>query len=415
VRGRLLLPLLALLLAVVSACGSEDAAQDPGTSSAAQAAKPADSLPADADPAQLRDAIVEALGTLGPVRIQAEVKKDADGLGDERAFERSTDQLIDPDRGLALRTTTAGGQVVETTSTVRNRSLTITYQGGTAQVAEYIRLEEPGRLPVRVDELSPDLLEKARPTDARRREDGSWELRFEQVRGEGAPGTTLEVLLVVGPDLLPAELAYDIEGQRGSGTVGPDGVTESTEETYITKMRATYRFERIAGLTPEDVRLDLPAGARVERRVQELPLDNPRGDGTAAQYWLGPAVAGMELVRAEKTVTNPDTAGEETRFNLIYGREEAVPGDGVVQFVQSPPDPPGWAELREEFREEEDGGMIEELVVGGKEATMRSVGAAGQVEAFALLVELADATIFIQAYGLGRDAAGDVLEALREL
>ncbi|MHB9150239.1 MAG: hypothetical protein ACYC33_09220 [Thermoleophilia bacterium] len=64
-----------------------------------------------------------------------------------------------------------------------------------------------------------------------------------------------ELLLIVGPDLLPRRTERAIHYTTGGGTAGPDGTTNSWQKEETSVERVEYHIQPVAALSEDDVRL----------------------------------------------------------------------------------------------------------------------------------------------------------------
>ena len=93
---RRLTPIILLVVALgSSACGTAD--RSASTTDGTTPSPGPVTLAADASPEEVRQAILAALETIGPVRVEATVTADTSDLSNER----HAVQLLDPVRGLA--------------------------------------------------------------------------------------------------------------------------------------------------------------------------------------------------------------------------------------------------------------------------------------------------------------------------
>ncbi len=407
-----LLLLLVVLLAL-SACGS---ASRSASTTAGTAADPIPAtLTADSSPEEVRQGVLAALERLGPVRVEATVSADLGPLTDER---RAV-QLLDPERHLARETVTRSRGPTEETSVIGTETLHVMGEGADAQVFRSVSLRPTDGLPLPLYNVPAELLESAQATGATRQADGSWELVLgppATPRGSEAGAGDLEnLLLVVGPDLLPVRTERTIKYTSGGGTAGPDGTTNSRQSEETSTERVEYQIAPIDGLEEQDVRLSLPAGYHVTQLSTELPVDRPRADVSWPQYWLGSAFLDLRLQRAALVVTNPDGANRSEATTSVY-KASALPA--WTQSIQlfshprQPGEPDDWERMSEPPLP---GDTTEETTVAGRTATVHTRIVSTPMEAFVVQILFPDVSVQIQAYGLPPEAAKTVLAQLREM
>lgn len=384
---------------------------------------------ADASPEQVRQGILVALESLGPVRVEATVTADMGELTNERRAE----QLIDPVRGLARETISSSRGSAEQASVIGNETVRVMGEGAEAQVTRTVRLHPPAGLPLPLYELPPMFIEDAQAISASRRPDGSWQLvlrpRATAREAQLMAGGPEELLVVVGPDLLPRRTERTIHYTEGGGTPPNDGKIHSTvggettapdgtglwQREVTTVERIEYRIEPIAGLDEQDVRLTLPEHYHLVQLSTELALDRPRADVTWAQHWLGPQFLDLKLESAAFTVTNPDEADRSEATTSVYGSSGQPPWErSILLFTHArrPGEPDDWEQMTEPPLP---GDTTEEITVAGRTATVHTRIVSKPVAAFVVWIVFPDVSVQISAYGLPAEAARTILEGLREM
>jgi len=404
---------IALLGLSVSACGT--ASRSVSTAQGTTPTTDPVALTEDASPEEVRQAILGALESLGPVRVEATVTADMGDLTDERRAE----QLLDPVRHLARETVFRSRGSAEQVSVIGNETIPVMGEGETAQVIRSVRLQPATGLPLPLYALPPMLLEDTRAVSASRQVDGSWELvlqpqitaREAQLMARGPE----ELLIVVGPDLLPRRTERAIQYTAGGGTAGPDGTTSSWQSEQTSVEKVEYFIEPIDGLDEQDVRLTLPEHYRLVQLSTELPPDRPRADVGWSQYWLGPQFLDLKLQSAAFIVTNPDEAERSEATTSVYGSSGQPPWVQSIQLfthARKPEEPDDWEQMTEPPLPND---TTEEMTVAGRTATVHTRIVSAPVEAFAIWVVFPDVSVQIQAFGLPPEAAKTVVEELREM
>lgn len=138
------LPLLFFLIATLglSACGTAE--RSASTTEGTTPSPGPVTLAADASPEEVRQAILAALETIGPVRVEATVTADTSDLSNER----HAVQLLDPVRGLARETITSSRGGPEEASVIGNESVRVMGEGANVQVIRSVQLRPPTGLPL---------------------------------------------------------------------------------------------------------------------------------------------------------------------------------------------------------------------------------------------------------------------------
>lgn len=423
------LPLLLLFIVTLglSACGTAN--QSAATTEGTTPSPGPGTLAADASPEEVRQAILAALESLGPVRVEATVTADMGELTNERHAE----QLLDPVRGLARETISSSRGGPEQASVIGNESVRVMGEGANAQVIRSVQLRPPTGLPLPLYELPPLVLEDSKAISASRQDDGSWELVLRpQITAREAQmmaGDLGELLIVVGPDLLPRRIERTIHYSVGGGTPPNDGKIHSTvggettapdgsglwQREVTTVERVEYRIEPIDGLEEQDVRLTIPPDYRLVQLSTELALDRPRADVTWPQYWLGPQFLDLKLYSAAFIVTNPDEAARSEQTMSLYGSSGHPPWEQSIQLfthARRSGEPDGWEQVTEPPLPKD---TTEEMTVAGRTATVHTRVVSTPVAAFVVQIVFPDVTVQIQAFGLPSGAIKAVLEELREM
>ena len=329
---RRLTPILLLIVALgSSACGTAD--RSASTTEGATPSPGPVTLAADASPEEVRQAVLAALENIGPVRVEATVTADTGDLTNER----HAVQLLDPVSGLARETITSSRGGPEEASVIGNESVRVMGEGANVQVIRSVQLRPPTGLPLPLYELSPLFLEDAQAISASLKDDGSWELVLRpQITAREAQmmaGDLGDLLIVVGPDLLPRRTERTIHYSTGGGTAEPDGTTSTWQSEQTSIERVEYRIEPIDGLEEQDVRLTLPQDYRVVQLSTELALDPPRADVAWPQYWLGPQFLDLKLNNAAIVVGDPDETTRSEHTMSVYGSSGQPPWEQSIQLI----------------------------------------------------------------------------------
>jgi hypothetical protein len=409
-------PALVLLLIAtlgLSACGT--ASRSTATTEGTTPSSGPVTLAADASPEEVRQAILAALESLGPVRVEATVTADMGELTNERHAE----QLLDPVRHLARETISRRRGSAEQVSVIGNETVHVMGEGADAQVIRSIHLQPPTGLPRPLYELPPMFLEDAQAISASRQADGSWELVLRpQITAREAQmmaGDLGELLIVVGPDLLPRRTERTLHYTVGGGTAATDGTASTWQNEQTSVERVEYHIEPIDGLDEQDVRLALPEHYRLAQLYTELAPDRPRADVTWPQYWLGPQFLDLKLQSAAFVVTNPGEAERSEVTTSIYGSSGQPPWEHSIQLfthARRPGEPDDWEQMTEPTLP---GDATEEMTVAGRTATVHTRVVSTPVAAFVVQIVFPDVSVQIQAFGLPPEAAKTVLEELREM
>lgn len=411
-------PLFLLLLIVmfglsVSACGT--ASRSVSTAQGTTSTTDAVSLAEDASPEQVRLAVAAALESLGPIRVEANVTADMAELANEGHVE----QLLDPVRHLAKETVSRSQGSTQRTSVIGRETVRIMGEGAEAQVVRSVRLQLPTGLPLPLYGLSPKFPEDMEAVSASRQTDGSWELVLRPPLGAGqAPQGSEDVdelLLIVGPDLLPRRTERAIHYTTGGGTAGPEGPTSTWQKEETSVERVEYLIQPIAALSEDDVHLSLPENYRLVETYEELPPDRPRAGVNWSQYWLGPQFLDLKLQSATLIVSNPDEAERSEATTSVYGSSGQPPWDRSIQLfthARKPGEPDDWEQMTEPPLPND---TTEKMTVAGRTATVHTRIVSAPVEAFAIWVVFPDVSVQIQAFGLPPEAAKNALEELREM
>ncbi len=409
------LPLLLLLIVTLglSACGT--AKQSASTAEGTTPSPGPVTLAEDASPEEVRQAILAALESLGPVRVEATVTADLGKLTNERHAE----QLLDPVRGLARETISRQRGSAQQTSVIGNETVRVMGERAGAQVIRSVRLRPPTGLPLPLYELPPMFLEDAQAISASRKGDGSWELvlrpRATAREAQLMAGGPEELLIVVGPDLLPRRTERTVQYTTGGGTAAPDGTASTWQREQTSVQRVEYRIEPIDGLDEQDVRLALPEHYRLVELHTELAPDRPRAEVAWPQYWLGPQFLDLKLESASFTIWNPDEANRSERATSVYGISGQPPSERSIQLSthpRRPGEPDGWRQTAEPPLPKD---TTEEMTVAGRTATVHTRVVSTPVAAFVVWIIFPDVSVQISAYGLPPEAAKTVLEELREM
>ena len=413
-RRRLLALLLIVMLGLsVSACGT--AGRSVPTAQGTTPTTDPVALAEDASPEEVRQAILAALRSLGPVRVEATVTADMGDLTNERRAE----QLLDPVRHLARETVSRSRGSAEQVSVIGNETIHVMGEGENAQVIRSVQLQPPTGLPLPLYALPPRLLEDAQAVSASRQADGSWELVLQPQdttrEAQLMAGGPEELLIVVGPDLLPRHTERAIHYTTGGGTAGPDGTTSSWQSEQTSVERVEYLIEPIDGLDEQDVRLTLPEHYRLVQLSTELSPDRPRADVSWSQYWLGPQFLDLKLQSAAFIVTNPDEAERSEATTSVYGSSGQPPWVHSIQLfthARRPGEPDDWEQITEPPLPND---TTEEMTVAGRTATVHTRTVSTPVAAFVMWIVFPDVSVQIQAFGLPPEAAKTVVEELREM
>jgi len=407
-------PILLLLVALgSSACGTAD--RSASTTEGTTPSPGPVTLAADASPDDVRRAILAALESLGPVRVEATVTADMGA----RTNERHAVQLLDPAHGLARETITRSRGGPEQASVIGNESVRLKGDGENAQVIRSVQLHPPTGLPLPLYELSPLSLEDAQAISASRQDDGSWKLvlrpRITAREAQMMAGDLGNLLIVVGPDLLPLRTERTIHYSTGGGTAEPDGTTSTWQSEQTSIERIEYRIEPIDGLEEQDVRLTLPEHYRLVQVYTELPLDRPLADVAWPQYWLGPQFLSLKLQSAAFVVSDPDEATRSEQTMYAYGSSGQPPWEQSIQLVthaRRAGEPDDWAQMTEPRLP---GDTTEDTTVAGRVATVHTRVVSTPVAAFVVQIVFPDVTVQITAVGLPPEAAKTVIEEMREM
>ncbi|MCJ7796659.1 MAG: hypothetical protein MUQ56_07830 [Thermoleophilia bacterium] len=409
------LPLLFFLIATLglSACGTAE--RSASTTEGTTPSPGPETLAADASPEDVRQAILAALENIGPVRVEATVTADMGELTNERHAE----QLLDPVHGLARETISSSRGGPEQASVIGNESVRVMGEGANVQVIRSVQLGPPKGLPLPLYELPPLFLEDAQAISASLKDDGSWELVLRpQITAREAQmmaGDLGDLLIVVGPDLLPRRTERTIHYSTAGGTAGPDGTTSTWQSEQTSPQRVEYRIEPIDGLEEQDVRLALPPDYRVVQLSTELALDRPRADVTWPQYWLGPQFLDLKLYSAAFVVGDPDETTRSEQTMSVYGSSGQPPWEQSIQLIthkRQPGEPDDWRQMTEPPLP---GDTTEEMTVAGRTATVHTRVVSTPVAAFVVQIVFPDVTVQITAVGLPPEAAKTVTEELREM
>jgi hypothetical protein len=347
--------------------------------------------------------------------VEATVTADTGDLTNER----HAVQLLDPVSGLARETITSSRGGPEEASVIDNESVRVMGEGANVQVIRSVQLRPPTGLPLPLYELSPMFLEDAQAISASLKDDGSWELvlrpRITAREAQMMAGDLGDLLIVVGPDLLPRRTERTIHYSTGGGTAEPDGTTSTWQSEQTSIERIEYRIEPIDGLQEQDVRLTLPQDYRVAQLFTELALDRPRADVTWPQYWLGPQFLDLKLYNAAFVVGDPDETTRSEHTMSVYGSSGQPPWEQSIQLItnkRQPGEPDDWAQMTEPPLP---GDTTEEMTVAGRTATVHTRVVSTPVAAFVVQIVFPDVTVQITAVGLPPEAAKTVIEELREM
>ncbi|MHB0979947.1 MAG: hypothetical protein ACYC5Q_07760 [Thermoleophilia bacterium] len=408
------------MLPAFGGCGDYGVSTTTSEPPAAPTATSAPTLTDDPSPEEVRQAVLSALATMGPVRVHAEVTSDD-------PFSPGTitgEQLIDREHHLARETRSADGRVYQRISIVGERVLTFTDDDEERSLAEATvdRTQEPWEFPLY--DFYP--LEYTGALSVTRVADGGWELvvrsPFLNQTIPADPAGGGEIRIEVGPDFLPRKMTIVVEIGFAGDETATDPAAPGFPERVTTE--TVYRIEHIAPLTESDVALSLPPGIEVTQRSVDLPLDHPRADISWPHYWLGREFQGVPVSGALFAVSNLDAAQPTEFISLSYGDWDAPPDEaglptaGLIDVQQGPhragePDPFGdLLGMAGPFE-------TQQRVVAGREATVlsRVTEAPSPIDgpsAFEVLVQFPDVTVYLQG-GVDGGTVDALLAALQQL